>query len=94
MKHGFYSKDKDLNPDNHSLRHELSSDDLVYAERFLSGVTISDPVRAHGIVKSIYQAGKRRYPTLWEKAQKHVHGYEYESLERLSHAPRKIGDPR
>ena len=26
---------------------------------------------------------RRRYPTLWEMAEKHVHGYEYESLERV-----------
>lgn len=86
-KHGFYSRHPQLNPDRQRQSNHIPQDDLVYAERFLHADTTPDPIRAHNIVKQIYQAGKRRYPTLWIRARNYVHGYEYESMEKLSNLP-------
>jgi hypothetical protein len=89
LKHGFDSNNPTLNGDMRILQSavqaaDLTTDDLVYAERFLFGDTCSDPVRAHQIVKVVYQAGERRFPTLWKRTKKYVHGYEYEAMEKLS----------
>ena len=85
LKHGFDSTNPLLNGDMRMLQgSDLTTDDLAYAESFLHGQTCSDPIRAHEIVKVVYLAGNRRYPTLWKKAEKYVHGYEYDSMEKLS----------
>ena len=57
------------------------------AERFLFGDTCADPVLAHQIVKAVFEGGKRRYPTLWDKAEKYVHGHEFPSLEKIAALP-------
>jgi hypothetical protein len=72
---------------------DLTMDDLVAAERFLSGFQCSDkgreydPIRAHEAVKGIYSAGQHKYPHLFEKSKRYVHGYEFDSLEGLSRLP-------
>lgn len=85
LKHGFYSSDRSLNPDCRQLNVAVpSQDDLTLAERFLHGDTCSDPVRAHEVCKVVFSSGKRKFPTLWELAKKHIEGYEFQTLERLS----------
>ncbi len=90
IKHGFYSKNSFINPDMRLMQnYELTIDDLAYAEKFLFGDTCADPIRAHNIVKLVYQAGRRKYPTLWKKADRYVHGGKYETMEKICSLPDK-----
>ena len=86
--HGFDSLNSEINPDNISMLSGLESTHLCLAEDFLQGSStfnpVSNPLMAHEIVKVIYQAGKRKYPTLWDSADKYVNGNDYLALEKLS----------
>lgn len=83
--HGFESLNPILNNDMRMLQAlDLNTSHLALAESFLHGDVCADPVLAHEIVKVIYTSGARKYPTLWNKAEQYVNGYEYESLEKLS----------
>lgn len=85
LKHGFDSRNTGINPDCQMIGCAIpTSQELAFAERFLFGDACSDPTFAHGIVKAIYLGGKRKYPTLWEKANQYVNSAEYVTLERLS----------
>ena len=95
LKHGFYSKDENINPDARMLSlniSSLTSDDLVLCERFLigneNGIVDYDIIRAHEIAKIIYQFGRFKYHTLWIKADDYVNGYEYDSMEMIANLPK------
>ena len=88
FKHGYYSTNIEINPDSRLLAGaSLTTDDLCIADSFLRGELTPDPIQAHNIVKSIYQAGKLKYPTIWEGARQYIGSYEYDSMERLANLP-------
>lgn len=89
LKHGFYSTNTSINPDSLMLGadNRLTGDDVLLAEQFLCGVSGVNVIEAHRIIKIIYQYGELKYPTLWYRAKKHVNGYEFDSLEKLSNLP-------
>lgn len=85
LKHGFHSNNTAVNPDcRHAGQAETTLPDLCFAERFLHGEACSDPVKAHAIVKAIHAAGKLKYPTLWDRANQYVNGYEFSAMEKIS----------
>lgn len=84
LKHGFYSKNIELNPDARLLGcASICLDDLCLAESFLHGDSTTDPLYAHQVVKQVYSAGRLRYPTLWDRANKYVNGYEFSTMEKI-----------
>lgn len=90
LKHGFYSKNTAFNPDCRAIGCVTpTSEDLAFTEGFLYGDDCADPVRAHNIVKAIFLGGKRKYPTLWDKSNLYVNGYEYATLEKLANLVNK-----
>ena len=84
LKHGFDSTNVNINPDCKLLQSgALGSDDLVMAERFLHGDTVSHPEVAQEIVKRIFESGRFKYPSIYQKCERYMqHEYCY-SLERL-----------
>lgn len=84
FKHGFDSTNIDLNPDCKLLQSgTLSSNDLVLAERFLHGDTVPNPEIAQEVVKRIYEAGRFKYPSIYQKCENYMqHEYCF-SLEKL-----------
>ncbi len=84
LKHGFYSTNTAINPDCRLLQvGVLSSDDLVLAERFLHGDSVKNPEVAQAIVKSIFESGRFKYPSIYPKCESYMnHEYCY-ALERL-----------
>lgn len=42
------------------------------------------------IVKAIFEGGKRRYPHLWDKAEKYVHGHEFSMVEKMAALPSQL----
>lgn len=91
MKHGFYSNNIAANPDCKLLNgSDLSSDDLVVAERYLFGDPCNSPGRefdiahAHAVANAIYASGRFKYPHLWDKARQYAESEECRTLEKLS----------
>lgn len=86
VKHGFYSKNEYINPDMR-IRVDLTVEELIIVERFLHGESGDDPILAHELTKIVYQFGRRRWSSLWPKAERYCtaeNNIEYESLERLA----------
>lgn len=86
LKHGFYSKDPNINGDMKLLGNRaLTNNELSIADSFLRGDSVKDPLVAHQIVKAIYATGRFKYPTLFNKAGEYCSNgnIDYQSLERL-----------
>ncbi len=84
LKHGFDSTNVNINPDCKLLQGgALTTDDLVLAERFLHGDNVLFPEVAQEIVKRIYESGRFKYPSIYQKCSQYMqHEYCF-TLERL-----------
>lgn len=76
------------------IRAALQTSDLCLVEHFLLGDTVSDPIRAHNLIKAVHACGEDSYPTLWEKLLRYVNSPEYQMLERVSRLPSATSNQR
>lgn len=86
FKHGFDSKNTDLNPDNQMISNIEMKQMFIGHEgnikEFLDAKKCPDPILIHKLIKFGY-ANNMMFKGYEEKAYRYIHSYEYTGLEKL-----------